>query len=792
MADFELPACFYLGRGVDPARGAPASDLVLVDAKDFTTHAVIVGMTGSGKTGLGIALIEEAALDGVPALVVDPKGDLANLLLTFPGLTAEEFAPWLPPPAPGESADPAARAGKAAEAWRKGLAEWGVDGARIARLRQSAEFTVYTPGSNAGVPISILGGLAAPPAAEREDAELLGMLAGNAASSLLGIAGAGGEGSLSREHVLIANILHHSWNAGRDLDLGVLIQQIQQPPFQRLGVLELESFYSAKDRFALAMAFNNLLAAPGFARWLEGAPLDVGRLLWTDQGKPRVAVLSIAHLNDAERMFFVSLLLNQTLAWMRAQSGTSTLRALLYMDEIAGCMPPVANPPSKPPLLTLMKQARAFGLGVVVATQNPVDVDYKGLSNAGVWLIGRLQTEQDKARVLDGLTGADGSLDRAGADALLSQLDKRQFLLHDVHRGRPQVMQTRFCMSYLRGPMSREEIKRLTMGGTVAPTAAAAAAVPAPVPAPAAATPALGTNSATPPVLPPEIPQFFVAGAGGGLRYVPHVFGSATVRFADARSGVDLTRVVTQLAPFNDGVVPVKWELARNAGIAEDSLMHEPLPAATWSPLPPAAADKKSWPAWQKAFTDHLARTQELALWSAPGLKMVSEPGEDERAFRLRVQQSLRERRDLAADFLRRKFSGRLTVAQERVRKSEQRIGAQADQASKAKSDSLLSIGGAILAGFFGGTRSGNISRGTSAAKTAGRVTREAKDVERAKEDLTSAQAALAELARQAQDAMRAEMEKIDSMGKIVEPLVLRPKRTHVSVRAVVLAWVPV
>lgn len=794
MSAFELPACFYLGRRHDPQRGEDAPELTLVDAKDFTTHAVIVGMTGSGKTGLGIAMLEEAALDGVPALVVDPKGDLANLLLTFPGLRPGDFASWLPPAAAGEGEDPAARAAEAAETWRQGLADWGMDGARIAALREAAEFRVYTPGSTAGEPLSILGALAAPPAGEREDAELLGQLVGNAASSLLALAGVDAEPGQSREHVLLANLLHHAWSAGRDLDLGGLIQSIQEPPFARLGVLELETMYPAKDRLGLAMAFNHLLASPGFARWLEGEPLDVGRLLWTPEGKPRVAVLSIAHLDDAERMFFVSLLLNLTLAWMRAQPGTSTLRALLYMDEIAGFAPPVANPPSKPPLLTLMKQARAFGLGVVLATQNPVDVDYKGLSNAGIWMIGRLQTEQDKARVLDGLLGAAaGSLDRGEAEALLARLGKRLFLLHDVHRGAAEVFRTRFCMSYLRGPLARDELKRLA--GPPRPPAVGAdplAVAPLPVAPLAAASPAAAPDgSSTAPVLPPSIPQFFAPGAGGGLRYRPQVFGSADLRFADARLGVDHARRVARIAAFGDGVVPFDWARAVPAGFAEETLAAEPAPGARFAPLPPAAAEEKSWTAWKRAFADHLARSETLALWSAPGLKMIGEPSEDERAFRLRVQQVLRERRDSAVDFVRRKFAGRLAAAEEKVRKAEQKVGEQQDQASRAKSDSVLSIGSALLSSFFGGGATGKVARGAGAAKSAGRARQQAKDVERAREDLEAARRRLAEIEQAAREAVRVELEKVAALGERIEPVTLRPKKSQVAVRAVVLAWVP-
>ncbi|MCA9086899.1 MAG: ATP-binding protein, partial [Planctomycetaceae bacterium] len=209
------------------------------------------------------------------------------------------------------------------------------------------------------------------------------------------------------------------------------------PPFDRIGVIGLENFYPQADRFQLAMLLNNLLASPGFSSWMEGESLDIQKMLYSPDGKPRFTILSIAHLSEAERMFFVTIFLNEVVSWMRAQSGTSSLRAILYMDEVFGYFPPTANPPSKTPMLTLLKQARAFGLGVVLATQNPVDLDYKGLSNAGTWFIGRLQTERDKARVLDGLEGASAAaghaFDRRQMEVILSGLGSRVFLLNNVH-----------------------------------------------------------------------------------------------------------------------------------------------------------------------------------------------------------------------------------------------------------------------------------------------------------------------------------------------------------------------
>ena len=411
-------------------------------------------MTGSGKTGLGIDLIEECAIDGVPVIAIDPKGDLGNLLLAFPKLAAEDFLPWVDP-------DEARRAGQTAEAfaaaeasrWTKGLADWGQDGTRIQRLRDAAEFALYTPGSSSGRPLSIMKSFAAPDPEIVNDAELLQDRVSTAATSVLTLAGIDAEPIKSREHVLLANLFTDSWRAGRDLDLPALIAQIQSPPIAKVGVLDLESFFPSKDRFALAMQLNQLLAAPGFGAWLEGEALDIDRLLYGVNGRPRVSVISIAHLDDQERMFFVSLLLNEIVGWMRSQRGTSSLRALVYFDEIFGFLPPVANPPSKPPLLTLLKQARAFGLGVVVATQNPVDLDYKALSNAGTWMLGRLQTDRDKARVLDGLEGAAGTagaaFDRPQLDRLLSSLGKRQFLLHNVHEQEPILFETRWALSYL-------------------------------------------------------------------------------------------------------------------------------------------------------------------------------------------------------------------------------------------------------------------------------------------------------------------------------------------------------
>ena len=479
---FEKLGAFYLGRPYDPVKKAAQPGLILYDSKDLVTHAVCVGMTGSGKTGLCIDLLEEAALDGVPAIAIDPKGDLTNLMLTFPELRPEDFRPWInEDDARAKSLSPDEYAAQQAKLWRDGLASWGEDGERIRRLKDAADFAIYTPGSNAGIPVSIIASFAAPAQGVREDSELLRDRVTTTASSVLGLLGIAADPIQSREHILIANLLTKAWSAGEGLDLGALITQIQKPPMATVGALDLETFYPAKERAQLGVKINNLLASPGFNAWLEGVPLDAGQLLRSENGKPRVAIVSIAHLSEAERMFFVSLLLNQVLDWARSQSGTTSLRAVLYMDEIFGYFPPVAEPPSKRPLLTLLKQARAFGLGIVLATQNPVDLDYKGLANAGTWFLGRLQTERDKARVLEGLESASAAahaqFDKSEIDNLLSGLSQRIFLMHNVHEEAPVVFESRWAMSYLRGPLTRDQIKRL-MDGKRPATAGAAARAP--------------------------------------------------------------------------------------------------------------------------------------------------------------------------------------------------------------------------------------------------------------------------------------------------------------------------
>ena len=806
MQDFEKLGVFYLGRTYDLEAGKRRDDLVLYDSKDLVTHGVCVGMTGSGKTGLCLSILEEAALDGVPVIAVDPKGDLGNLLLTFPNLAPEDFRPWV-------NEDDARRKGVSVEQfaadqaakWKSGLAEWGQDGERIGRLRSAADFAIYTPGSSAGLPLSILRSLDAPPAGLMEDRELLAERVSTTATSLLTLAGVDAEPARSREHTLLTSILTTMWASRRSVDLPGLIQLIQTPPVQRIGVLELESFFPAADRFGLATAFNNVLAAPGFDAWLEGEPLSIDHLLHTAEGKPRVSILSIAHLGDRERMFFVSLVLNELLAWMRAQQGTTSLRALFYMDEVFGFFPPVANPPSKTPLLSLLKQGRAFGLGCLLATQNPVDLDYKGLANCGTWWLGRLQTERDKARVLDGLEGAvassGGGFDRSYFDRALSGLGSRVFVMNNVHEDAPLVLESRWAMSYLRGPLTRDQIRTL-MGprkgapATAAPTAASAvegASVRQTPPA----SPAAG-GSAEQPVLPPGIRQFFVPvispqPGSASLWYEPMALGAASVGFSDAKFGVDVTQPVTVVAAVDPRLGSVEWAGGLVLETAAKDLGVGPVAGGRFLDLAPAAAKAKSYDGWAKSFKTWLGQSQRLALLKSPSTGVMSAPGESERDFRIRLQTAAREQRDKAVDELRRKYAPKLAVLDDKIRRAQQAVERESAQATQQKLQTAVSMGATVLGALFGRKTlsASTLGRATTTARGVGRTMKESQDIDRARETLTAAQQQKTELDAQLQADIMALGGTMDPLGEALESVALKPKRASLEVQVVALAWVP-
>ena len=792
MTNFEKLGVFYLGRESDPA-GKTLGEPVLYDSRHLVTHALCVGMTGSGKTGLCLSLIEEAAIDGVPTIAIDPKGDLSNLLLTFPRLAPEDFRPWIDEDeARRAGLTPDAYAAQQAETWKKGLADWGQDGARIERLRAAAEFAIYTPGSRAGLPLSILSSFGAPP--PDADPEALSERASTAAMGLLTLAGVDAD-DRGREHTFLSALLAAGWKAGRDLDIGSIIQGLQAPPFDKIGVLDVDAFYPSADRFSLATKLNAVLASPGFEQWLEGAPLDAGRLLYGAKGKPRVSIISIAHLDEAHRMFFVSLLLNEIVAWMRRQSGTSSLRAIVYMDEIAGYFPPVANPPAKPPLLTLLKQGRAFGIGVVLATQNTVDLDYKGLGNTGTWFLGRLQTERDKGRVLDGLEGAaGGSLDRAAADQALSALGKRVFLLHDVHAGGPITFQSRWAMSYLRGPLSRDQVRSL-MAAADQQRPTPATDQPTPATDQHGPTPATDqhrqTQIAAPPILAPGVQQYFVPAAAANPHYVPVALGVARVTFADTKLKVSETRDVVAVAPIGGGPVPVDWAQAEILEIAPADLEAAPAAGAAFDPVPKAATVAKNYAAWQKSFVSWLADSQTLDLHRHAGLKLTSRAGESERDFRIRAQDAQRQARDAEVEDVRRRFAEKRARLEEKLRRAGQGVSREQEQASAAKVQTAVSMGATVLGALFGRKTlsMSTLGRATTAARGVGRASKEQDDVKRAEENVEVARKALEELDAVIEEETKAIAARYDAAASAIDTLSIAPKRGQVLVQSVALGW---
>ncbi|MDQ8162668.1 MAG: DUF87 domain-containing protein [Gemmatimonadota bacterium] len=792
MTDFETLGAFYLGKRYDLATRARRDDDVLYDAKDLTTHAVIIGMTGSGKTGLGVGLLEEALIDHIPVIAIDPKGDLGNLALRFPSLAPTDFRPWVDPQQAANAGLTADEfAAQQATLWKDGLAGWGQDGARLQRLVDAADVTIYTPGSTAGQPLSLLKAFVAPPPVIREDSEAMQERVDATATSVLALLGIDGDPIASREHILLANLLHAAWSDGRDLDLAGLIGGIQAPPFNTVGVMPLDTVFPPKDRTALAMKLNNLLAAPGFQTWMQGEPLDTATLLYDAHGKPKGSIVSIAHLGDAERMFFMTLLLADILAWVRTQPGTGALRAILYIDELFGYMPPVENPPSKRLLLTLLKQARAYGLGVVLATQNPVDLDYRGLSNTGTWFIGRLQTERDKMRVMEGLEGASGGqpFDKSAMEQTLAGLGKRVFLLHSVHESAPVTFETRWTMSYLAGPMTREQIRALNA------RTAPAVATPAPSTG-GGSVPALDPSvSRQAPVLPADIPQYFLPTHAGGepITYRPAVLALADVSFASAKYGVAEQRRVALLATMDDGPITIAWDGAERIDLDPSALERAPIDGATYAALPKTASNPKSYPAWSKAFQKWIVTNETVSLFRSTALKQLSNVGESERDFRIRLQVVAREARDRRIETLRGKYATKFATLQERLRRAEQTVQREQAQASQAKMDTAISVGGAILGAFFGRGRisAGAISRVGTAARGAGRAAQQQGDVTRASESLQAIEAQYAEL----EAALQADVDALggayDAQQETLEAIPIKAKSGDVHLQLVALVWVP-
>jgi hypothetical protein len=821
----ERLASFYLGQGYDLAQGALLDQPIHYDARDLTTHAVCLGMTGSGKTGLGIVLLEEAALDGVPSLVIDPKGDMTNLLLTFPDLKPEDFAPWVnPDDARRKEMELAEYATQTAELWRTGLERSGQGAERVRRLKEAADYVIYTPGSSAGRQVSILHTLRAPDLSWEEDDELLRDKIESVVSALLGLIGVEADPVQSREHILLSNIFERAWQNGEDLDLAQLILRVQKPPFAQLGVFPVDTFFPEKDRMGLAMLLNGLLASPAFADWIEGQPLDIDGLLSSPSGKPQVSVLYLAHLSEAERQFFITLLLEQVITWMRAQPGTTSLRALLYMDEMFGHLPPSpASPPTKKPFLTLLKQARAYGLGLVLATQNPVDLDYKALSNAGTWFIGRMQADRDKQRVLDGLEGVEvgeGGLQRSELDRLISALRSRVFLLHNVHEGQPVIFHTRWAMSYLRGPLTRPQVQQLA----AETPATSAAPGPAPAMEPAAEPPrgprpvAQPADSATlavpyskvPPQLPSAIKQVFLpvrvsfktalerlaregdvaaaaeAPARGYLLYQPALLGLAKLRFPHNKSRQAHSEDMAYLWRTADDGFDPDWAEGR-VRLEAENLEREPEPDAYFAELGSDLGSAKRLRGLENEFGDYLYYNSVATLLFNPHLELYSEFGETAEAFQRRCRKAAEEAIEGESEKLRDKYERKLDRLEDRLEREERELEEDKIEYDARKQEELLS-GVESVMGLFSRRR----SRSLSTASRKRRMTRQAKaDVEESEEVIEDLEADIDELEAEAQRELDELKEEWGARIDETETVEVHPRRADVRIELFALAWMP-
>ncbi len=811
--NYEKLGAFYLGAEVgDEPLEAP----LLYDARDLTTHAVCIGMTGSGKTGLCLDLLEEAAMDRVPAIIIDPKGDMANLLLTFPDLEGKDFEPWInPDDARRKDMTPSDFAAAQADLWKSGLAKWGQTGERIRTLRETTDLTVFTPGSDAGIPVSVMSSFDAPDADWEQESEYLRERIGGTVSGLLGLIGVDADPIQSREHILMSTLFEHFWRAGKDLDLTRLILAIQDPPVRRLGAFDVDTFFPEKDRMGLAMKLNNLIAAPGFQSWVQGQPLDIPSFLSAPDGRPRHSIFYIAHLSEAERMFFVTLLLNQIITWMRRQPGTTSLRALVYMDEIFGFLPPVAEPPSKKPFLTLFKQARAYGVGVALTTQNPVDLDYKALTNAGTWFIGRLQTERDKGRLLDGLEVASGGsgATRADLDKLISSLDKREFLLHNVHESAPVTFRTRWAMSYLRGPMTRGQVATLMDGREPDPlpggpidqaNGASGASADASSIAPATADDGF---AATPPSLGPDVPHHFFPlelGATGAavkaeealgaeikiesqaLVYRASLLATGTVHFVHKASGTQERQEVAYAA--HDPERSVRWDQAEDLGRVPAGVGPDAPAEGRFAPLPESINQSKELTSAKKDFADYLYRNRKITLFEAPDLDEFSRADESEAEFRGRLAHAAREKRDDAIEKIEARYEKKLDTVGDRLRRARGTLAQREEQASAKKRETFVAIGESVLGAFLGRRSSRRVS--SSVRRLSQSSTAKARAAE-AEDNLESLEAAAAELERELQTDVAEITAEWDISAIDIETVEVTPRRTDVEVSELAIAWLP-
>ncbi|PID48033.1 MAG: hypothetical protein CR967_01865 [Proteobacteria bacterium] len=755
---------------------------VLYENKDLTTHALIIGMTGSGKTGLGIGLIEEATLDNIPSIIIDPKGDMGNLLLTFPKLKGKNFEPWVDKnEASNKGLSVQEYAKKIASTWKKGIENSNQDISRIQRLKDNGDFTIYTPGSKAGVGVALLSTFKAPPSEILEDYDLLNTLIGSITTSILELIDIQSDPISGKEHVLISSIFMDAFAKKEDISLQDLISKIVTPPFEKVGVFSLNKFFPQEKRLNLAMKLNTLIASPAFSSWLHGQSLDLDNMLYTKDGKAKVNIFSISHLNDKERMFFVTMLLNNFLGWMRRQEGSSRLRTLLYMDEIYGFFPPSQNPPSKKPMLTLLKQARAFGVGVVLSTQNPVDLDYKGLSNIGTWFIGRLQTKQDKQRVVEGLQGIKGSkYDKKDLMKLLSNIKKRHFLLKNIHEEGLLVFSTRWVLSYLKGPLSRKQIKTLMKDKK---------------PKKEEKLPkeekTKSQTSQNAPILSGELEQDFEY-YSQSKEYIlaPFLTCKAKVNFVNNSKNIDAKKEFYLRVPLNENQDQINWENLENTN--PKNIEQKARINSTYNKLPNFMLELTNTKALLKEFTNHLYQNQRLEIFVNKALKLNSRPEQSEEAFMVEVRNKLEALKEDAIKKIEEKFEKKQTTLERKLDSAEHKLDKEKSDVSSKTTNTIITIGSSILGAVFGRSLLSrtNIAKVGSSVKSASGILKEKRDVQRAEENIENINLDLDKLQEELQEEISIINEKFTIKNFPNETFQVKPRRADIYDAKISLTWV--
>jgi len=759
---YEKMGLFYLGKDTQD------ETLTLYKSKHLTTHAMIIGMTGSGKTGLGIGLIEEAAIDNIPSIIIDPKGDMGNLCLAFPNLDAEDFEPWMES---GKSAQ------DTADMWKKGLEASYQDKQRVKKFADVTK-TIYTPGSSAGVGVNILGSFDAPSSEILDDSDTLSSLINTTVSSLLALMSIDADPISSKEHILLSNIFYYYYTRGVSLSIEDLIGYIASPPFEKIGILSLKSFYPQKERMKLAMTLNGVISSISFSSWIEGEALDIQNMLYDENGKAKVAIFNIAHLDDSQRMFFVTMLLNAYISWMRKQRGTSTLKSILYMDEIFGFFPPSKNPPSKEPMLLLLKQARAFGCGVILSTQNPVDIDYKGLSNIGTWFVGKLQTKQDIDRILEPLS-AKSSLSKSEISKELTTLKGREFFLKNVHSDETVKFSTRWVLSYLKGPITKDDIRVLMRdkkSNLSKPKELDAGVVK-------------NTTKTQKPILSQDIKEYFlVTDLNSASTFYPYIYASAKVRFFNQKRSIDEVEELSLKLELYEEQNTIEWEEAFQEEV--DNLSTNKIQNADYATLPKLISEAKNLKTIQKKLSNYLYTTKRIELFRCRDLKMESKLHQSKRDFLVDVEDRLSELKDEKLQKLQDRFESKYNRLEDKLQRLEIKLQKEQNDVSSKTSDTLVDVGLAIFGAFFGKSSSAStLRKGASAFKKSKGVLKEKDDVKNVESLIEDVQNDIEELKTKLEDEMQKIEEKLDIQNYEIDSIFIKPRRSDIIINDIALLW---